>query len=655
MTDYSLWEVILNGDSPTPTRIVDGVVQVIAPTTAEQRLDKKNELKAIGTLLMPLLDEHQLKFNIHKDAKSLMEAIEKRFGGNKETKKALVTKPHNKTPYELLLGKIPSIGFVRPFGCLVTIINTLDPLGKFDGNADEGFLVRYSISSKAFRVFNSRTKIVQETLHINVLENLPNFAGSGLTWLFDIDTLTQSMNYQLVVAGNQPNSSAGFQGNFDAGKVRKESVSTQQYVLLPLWSTSSKDPQNTDADASFANKENKSEVYVSLSSSDKPKKHDEKAKREAKGTRCVDLSIGVRDLSDEFEEFFVNSTNRVNAASAPITAVRLNSTNSTNSFNATGPSDNVVSPNFEIGGKSLFVDPYQYHDDLNMPDLEDIVYSNDEEDVGSGPTWLFDIDTLTQSMNYQPVVAENQPNSSAGIQDNFDADADAALDDKENECEVHVSPSSGDKTKKHDEKAKREAKGKSRVDLSIEVRDLSDEFEEFSLNGTNRVNAASAPVTAVGPNLTDNTNSFNAAGPSNTAVSPSFEIGGKFSFVDPSQYLDDPNVPALEDIIYLDDEEDVGAVADFSNLETSITISPILTTRVYKDHPVTQIIGDLSLAPPTRSMFRMVKEHGRLTQINDDDFHTYMFACFLSQEEPKRVHQALKDPSWIEAMQDEIL
>nr|GEY69497.1 hypothetical protein [Tanacetum cinerariifolium] len=72
-------EVILNGNSPTPTRIVDGVVQVIAPTTVEQRLAKKNELKARGTLLMALPDKHQLKFNIHKDAKSLIEAIEKRF------------------------------------------------------------------------------------------------------------------------------------------------------------------------------------------------------------------------------------------------------------------------------------------------------------------------------------------------------------------------------------------------------------------------------------------------------------------------------------------------------------------------------------------------------------------------------------------------
>nr|GEY87935.1 hypothetical protein [Tanacetum cinerariifolium] len=87
MTDYSLWEVILNGDSPIPMRVIDGVVQPITPTTTEQRLARKNELKTQGTLLMALPDKHQLKFNIHKDAKTLMKAIEKRFGGNKETKK----------------------------------------------------------------------------------------------------------------------------------------------------------------------------------------------------------------------------------------------------------------------------------------------------------------------------------------------------------------------------------------------------------------------------------------------------------------------------------------------------------------------------------------------------------------------------------------
>nr|GFD22920.1 hypothetical protein [Tanacetum cinerariifolium] len=104
MTDYSLWEVILNGDSPTPTRAVDGVVQDVAPTTTEQKLAKKNELKTRGNLLMSLPDKHQLKFNTHKDAKSLMEAIEKRFGWNKETKK--VQKTLLKQQYENLLAQV---------------------------------------------------------------------------------------------------------------------------------------------------------------------------------------------------------------------------------------------------------------------------------------------------------------------------------------------------------------------------------------------------------------------------------------------------------------------------------------------------------------------------------------------------------------------
>nr|GEV82720.1 hypothetical protein [Tanacetum cinerariifolium] len=91
MTDYSLWEGILNGDSPVPTPLVEGVAQPVAPTTVKQKLARKNELKARGTLLMALPDKHQLNFNSHKDAKSLMEAIEKCFGGNTETKKVQKT------------------------------------------------------------------------------------------------------------------------------------------------------------------------------------------------------------------------------------------------------------------------------------------------------------------------------------------------------------------------------------------------------------------------------------------------------------------------------------------------------------------------------------------------------------------------------------
>nr|GEV18121.1 hypothetical protein [Tanacetum cinerariifolium] len=327
--------------------------------------------------------------------------------------RVLVTKPHNRTPYKLLLGRTPSIGFMRPFGCLVTILNTLDSLGKFDGKVDEGFLVGYSVSSKAFRVFNSRTC-------------------------------------------NHSNPSAGFQEKFNAEKAREEIK--QQYVLFPVWSFSSINPHNTDGDDAF--------------------------------------------------------------------------------------------------------------------------------------------------------------------------------DEKKPESEVNVSPSSKS------------------VESFIEYRDLSAEFEVLSNNSINEVNAAGTLVPTIGQISPNSTNTFSAAGPSNAAASPTH---GKSSCIDASQLPDDPEMPKFEDITYSDDEDDVGAEADFNNLETSITVSPIPTTRVHKDHHVTQIIGDLSSATQTKSRTRVAKYQSRLSQMFNDDFHTCMFVCFLSQEEPLRVHQALKDPSWIEAMKEELL
>ncbi|GJT25119.1 ribonuclease H-like domain-containing protein [Tanacetum coccineum] len=87
MIDYSLWEVIENGNAPPITKVVEGVETIIAPTTAEEKAQRRLELKARSTLLMGIPNEHQLKFNSIKDAKSLLQAVEKRFGGNAATKK----------------------------------------------------------------------------------------------------------------------------------------------------------------------------------------------------------------------------------------------------------------------------------------------------------------------------------------------------------------------------------------------------------------------------------------------------------------------------------------------------------------------------------------------------------------------------------------
>ncbi|GJU15455.1 ribonuclease H-like domain-containing protein [Tanacetum coccineum] len=149
-----------------------------------------------------------------------------------------------------------------------------------------------------------------------------------------------------------------------------------------------------------------------------------------------------------------------------------------------------------------------------------------------------------------------------------------------------------------------------------------DQKKDASVNSTNNVNVAS-------------TNKVNAVGRKGSIELP-----------------DEPNMTALEDIVYSDDDEDVGAEADMNNLDTTIQVSHIPTTRIHKDHPVEQIIKDLNLASQIRRMTKNLEEHGLFSLVqqrtNHKDFQNFLFACFLSQEKPKKVIHALKDPSWIE-------
>nr|GEX54527.1 uncharacterized mitochondrial protein AtMg00810-like [Tanacetum cinerariifolium] len=394
----------------------------------------------------------------------------------------LVTKPHNKTPYELLHGRTPSIGFMRPFGCPVTILNTLDSLDKFNGKVDEGFLVGYSVSSKTFRVFNSRTLIVQETLHVNFLENKPNVIGSGPTWLFDIDTLTKTMNYQPVTAGNQSYPSVSFQDKFDAEKAGEES--DQQYVLFPIWSSGSTNPHNTNRDAAFNEKEHEfdekkpeSKVNVSPSSSAQSKKQNDKTKREAKGKSHF---CGMKGIKREFSVARTLQQNRV--------AERKNRT--------------LIEAARTMLADSLLPIPFWAEVKLGRK--------------------LYLLNNIC-CYHYGLLIYK--------IQRTHNDVTDDAFEVKENENDVHVFANENDTTdkKKHDEKAKRDDKGKRLLLQS--------------------------------------------------------------SFMGPSKYPDDPDILELEDIVYSDNEKDVGTKADLSNLETNIPVSPILTTKVHNIHPVNQIIG----------------------------------------------------------------
>nr|GEW70334.1 retrovirus-related Pol polyprotein from transposon TNT 1-94 [Tanacetum cinerariifolium] len=148
--------------------------------------------------------------------------------------RVLVNKSQNKTPYELFNGKTPAIGIFKPFGCHVMILNTLDNLGKFKAKGDEGYFIGYSMSSKAFSVFNKRTKRVEENLHVDFLENKPIEKGAGPNWLFDIDSLTNSMNYvPVVVVGTNSTNFSGIKEA--AGQDVKKDMSSLRYIVLPNW------------------------------------------------------------------------------------------------------------------------------------------------------------------------------------------------------------------------------------------------------------------------------------------------------------------------------------------------------------------------------------------------------------------------------------
>nr|GFC24150.1 retrovirus-related Pol polyprotein from transposon TNT 1-94 [Tanacetum cinerariifolium] len=141
----------------------------------------------------------------------------------------LVAKPHNKTPYELLTGDKPAIGYLKPFGCQVTILNTSDYLGKFDEKADEGYIVGYSIPGKAYRVYNLVTCKIVETMNIKFLENLPFIEGTGQPWLFDIDYLTDSLNYARI---RSTNLSAGNQGPSSNNAGCQDSDDEQDAIIV---------------------------------------------------------------------------------------------------------------------------------------------------------------------------------------------------------------------------------------------------------------------------------------------------------------------------------------------------------------------------------------------------------------------------------------
>ncbi|GJX89350.1 retrovirus-related pol polyprotein from transposon TNT 1-94 [Tanacetum coccineum] len=217
-------------------------------------------------------------------------------------------------------GRKPALSLMRPFGCPVTILNTLDQLGKFDRKADEGFFVGYSTNSKAYRVFNSRTMIVEENLHVkfSTKENI----GTSLDG--------------------------------------KKTVPDQKYILLPLVTSDPLLSKNSkdSPDAGF-----------------KPSGEEEKIDSEHQENKDSEVPNTQEPKINQEQDANVNSTNNINIVSLTVNAADIE--------------NNAIDENIVYG----------CIDDPNMPNLEEIVYSGDDDEVGAEA----DMNNLARTIPVSPI------------------------------------------------------------------------------------------------------------------------------------------------------------------------------------------------------------------------------------------------------------
>ncbi|GJT10632.1 putative ribonuclease H-like domain-containing protein [Tanacetum coccineum] len=252
--------------------------------------------------------------------------------------------------------------------------------------------------------------------------------------------------------------------------------------------------------------------------------------------------------------------------------------------------------------------------------------------------WLFDIDSLTISMNYKPVTAWNQANKHTGLKNTDDEVADDARKDDE------VPVNEADKA---DQDLRRELERMDGIELVQKTAN--------DANSTNIFSTFDTSFNAAGANSANNASSTNPFSTASATFNAVRENAAKHASI----LQDDPDMPNLEDTSIFGDAYDdqyVGAEADYTNLGSTLIVSPIPNTRINKHHPVNKIIRDLYSLPKTRSRAKKNDENALVTQIqklrrtNHKDYQNCLFACFLSQSEPKIVSQALEDSTWIEAI-----
>nr|GEZ23572.1 hypothetical protein [Tanacetum cinerariifolium] len=528
------------GDSYVPTRVVEGVLQPVAPTTAEQKLSRKNELKAHGTLLMALPDKHQLKFNSHKDAKTLLEAIEKSVKiyeaevkhsssiGSYDWSYQVDVEPAN---YALMAFLSSSSSFDNEH--VETSIPTATPKSASPKPASSG----KKRNKKACFVCKSVDHLIKDcdyhakkmaqptTRNHEHRGNYKQYAQmthhNPQKHMISATVLIQSKPVSITavrpVSVVVPQIKVTQPRHANPIVTMTNSPIRRHITRSPSLKTSNSPPRVTAVKAPvvsaaqgnmsyLSNFEELNGGYVAFGGNPKGGKIFGKGK--------------IRTCKLDFDDVYFVKELKFNLFS--VSQMR----DKKNSFLFTKTECLVLSPDFKLPDESqnrvLVTKPYN-----KTP------YKLLHEKAG-------------EEIDQQYVLFPVRSSGSTNPQNN---DEDAAFNGKEPDIDV------------------KKPESEVNVSLSSRYKDLSGEFEDCSDNSINEVNAAE-----------------------------------------------------LENIVYSNDEDDVGAEADFNNLETSISVSPIPTSRFHKDHRVTQIIGDKSSTTQTRSMTRVVKDQGGLSQMFNDGY-----------------------------------
>nr|GEV61089.1 putative ribonuclease H-like domain-containing protein [Tanacetum cinerariifolium] len=510
MTDYSLWEVILNGDSSVPTRVFDGVLQPVAPTTAEQSLKiYEAEVKSSSSANTTI---QNLAFVSSSNTDNTNEPV---------SATASVSAVSTKLPIDAY--DLEEMDLKWQMAMLTVECYNCHRKGHFarkcrspkdarrNGSYDWSFQAEKEPTNYALMAFSSSSSSSDNELRDNVLVTLRQNLVKAEQEMDDLKLKlekfqTSSKNLtELLARSDESLPPSPIYDRYHSGNgyhvVPPPYIGTFMPPKLDLVFNTA--PTNVETDHLAFN--------VKLT----PTKPDQDLSHTLRPSAPI-INDWVSDSEDESETKIPQNCN----------------------------------PQHALQDNRVIDSRCSRHMTRNMSYLSDFEELNGgyvafggNPKGGTGPRWLFDIDTLTKTMNYQPVTTGNesknyQPVTTGNESNPSNTDGDAAFDEKEPEfegrnpeSEVNVSPSSSAQSKKHDNKTKREAKGKSHVESLTGYRNLSAEFKDFFDNNINEVSAADA-----------------------------------------SQYPDDLDMPELEDITYSDDEDNISWVFFLASKDETPTI-----------------------------------------------------------------------------------